>query len=307
MFVKNYVDIELASFDAVRLRSLDGCPDIRDCSEVADAQFRAIQQHQRSWREGRLVIHDPSAISGGYQQYQQFNPRGGLVATGIAATRGSAMGNVQASMQQRSSALPPGGNDSSMPSGPATYEGLAELIREAVGLIGDCAEVTRDCVATARNGGTPQPGCPTIQNCGATPLGFNTFESQAYPLVGVSVGTLTEGAPIEITSGRADEYTPLWMFLSSRDTANNWAEVPGYLTSAAINDDSQLAGNTPTNRPLDSSLYSNVGPLMLDNWQPFTNTRPRVLMLGFGHALGGSASVSFSGAFFGQAKRSGQS
>jgi hypothetical protein len=293
----SYVDIELVSYDSVRLRSGDSQPDIKDCLGIADAQFRTIQQHHRAWREGRLVIHDPSAIAG--PGYQQFNPRFG----GIAASRGSTTGNVQAQSPGRpaSSAMPSGGM-----SGPVTFEAIAGFLREAVGAVQDCAQVTRDCAMTVRDGGTPGPGsCETPVHCGATPLGFNTFESADYPLAGVAVGTIEVGANIQITSGRADVYTPLWLFLSSRDTANGFAEVPGYLTSESVNENSQLSGDNLTNRPLDSTLYNNVGPLMLDNWHEFTNVAPKVLLMGFGHALGPAAEVAFSGAFFGQAKRFG--
>lgn len=276
----HYIDIALPSFDAVRTASLDGRPDTSDCAGVAEAQAAKMREHLSAWKEGRLVIHDPTAVSAA-PSYQQFNPRGG-----IAASRGSTAGNAQAGLSATGSA-----------SGAASFD-----ISAAAKMVMDTASMVRECAAMSRrDGGTPQPGCDPIQHCGSTPLGFNTYETAGYPLTGVVLGTIAEGPVVRITAGRAWEYQPLWLYLSARDTAANFAEVQGYMTSARVNDNSQLAGDSLTNRPLDSDLYRNIGPLMLDNWNPWTNTDPDVLLTTFGHALGPAADVAFSGAFFGQA------
>lgn len=155
---------------------------------------------------------------------------------------------------------------------------------------------------TERNGGTPQPGCDPVPHCGGTPLGFNTFQSSDYPLAGAALGAISEGPEIEVKSGRARMYTPQWLYVSARDTLNNFALVPGYITSATVNEDSQLAGSDLTNRPLSTDLYIN-GPLQLDNWHAFGNTSPETLQLRFGSALGPTAELAFSGAFWGTSQR----
>lgn len=281
MTLPQFVDIILPGFAGARIAA-SGLPDLADCRAIAAAQFASLRENIRAWRDGKAVFiteDDPSAVSN-RPAYRPFNPSGGF-------------------QQQHPTA---GGHDtagmSPTSSDPAS---VAEMLRDAIGAVRDCAEYQRECILENRNGGTPQSGCPPVQACGATPLGFNTFEDPAYPLTGAAVGTMAVGREIEIKSGRAQVYQPQWLYLSARDVANGFAEVQGYIITAKVNEDSQLAGDSLTNRPLVSDIYRGVGPLQLDNWLGFTNTAPLVLKMAFGHALGPSADVAFAGSFFGQA------
>lgn len=261
----NFIDLVLPSFDAVRTASDDGCPDVRDCHEVVDAQFAAIKQNLGALKEGRVVILDPSAIAAQDRNYVNFDPRRGL-----AASRGTSVG-VPGLMQSQAQA-------------------------QANLAAGNCAPYTQ------RDGGTPGPlGCASVVHCGATPLGFNTFGNADYPLTGAVLGTISNGELIEVTSGRAKNYRPLWLFMSVRDQGNGMARIQGFLTRASVQENSQLAGDSNVNRPIDSDIFDNVGPLPLDNWASFTNTSPQTLSLGFGHAFGPSVDAQFSGAFWGEA------
>lgn len=251
-FVRQFTEVELPSFGAVRLRSIDGRPDTQDCRAVAEAQASTMVQHEKAFRERRLVLVDPRATS--------------------------------------NSNIPMG--PWTMPSTPANFAFPRQVTQQ----------FQPACpIPTPRDGGTPQPNCPPVQNCGATPLGFNTFTSAGYPLIGVVVGQFAVGPAIQVTSGRADLYQPGWLYLSARDVANGFVRVLGYLDTAAVNQNSQLAGDNQLNRPIPSDIYDNVGPVALDPWRPFTNTAPQVLNLAFSHVLGPAASVAFTGAFFGGA------
>lgn len=251
IIVSKFAEIEFPSFDDVRLAE-DACPDLQDCLEIDAAQVSLIRQHERSWRDGSLVLIDPRSVSAAHQ-YPSTAP-----GAGLGQTRNATLG-----------AMFPRGTSPACP--------------------------------TPRDGGTPQPDCEPVTVCGATPVAFNTYLSADYPLTGVTLGVFVQGAEIEITAGRAKSFSPLWLFLSSRDTANGFVEVSGYLNTATVNGNPQLAGTNLSNRPLDSDLYRNIGPLRLDNWAAFSNTEPDVLMLSFAHVLGPAADVGFSGAFFGQA------
>jgi len=160
---------------------------------------------------------------------------------------------------------------------------------------------TPGCPPSPRDGGTPNPPCEPIKHCGVTPLGMNTFGNANYPLAGVVAGTITEGAALEITSGRSGGFQAAWIFVAARDQAAGFARTLGFLTRATVNENSQLSGDSLVNRPIPTDVFEDVGPLPLDDWRQFTNTAPNTLFVTFGNGLGAAVSLQFDGLLWGSA------
>lgn len=157
----------------------------------------------------------------------------------------------------------------------------------------------RRCAAIVKFGGrVGRPECDTPTACHGDVLGWHSLGATDFPITG-GAGTIAVNATaLSVNSGNAKTFKPREMFFEARDSATDFAVVPGMLVSANISGTEQLVGDDSTSA-ITSSVFALTNEPLPVSWDGFSTVGSNILKLTFGSFMDSAITSHFFGVFWG--------